>query len=148
MTVIEELVAVKSDMEAKAQALASADATIKAGVELIAQANKERDEVKAVLASIEAKHVENLKAVQESFAAEQVKNDQLKAELEAAKKTLANPAFGAAAAKGDNVAVEEGGAAAKSMMTFAEAHAEYKKINDPHARAEFRAKHAVELQLK
>ena len=147
MTIVEQLVSVQADLEAKTKSLTEADATIKAGVELIEKATKECGEVKATLASIEAKHQEELKKVQDELVSVKADLSTVKVALDEANKKLENPAF-LQVVKGDSKAVTEGnGASDKVVMTFEQAHTEYKKLNDPKAKELFRAEHAVELRL-
>lgn len=75
------------------------------------------------------------------------KLENVKAELEVAKKALANPAFASAAVNGSKTGIAEGGSEAANTLTQPEALAEYSKLTDPKARAEYRKNHAVELGL-
>jgi hypothetical protein len=148
MTIIEELAATKADLDAKVLALANAEAAMKAAVDLAGQAKKELDDVKAAMAAMESAKAEELAKLDGAVKAEAVAHEGTKQKLEKAEKALANPAFAAAAAVGSSVAVPVGGAEATSVMTREQALAEYKKIEDPAARAQFRADHAAELKLK
>lgn len=118
--------------ESALSTIAARDATIKEHVATIAA----RD------ATIAASAV--------SIKAEQDANEATRAELATAKTALANPAFAAAAATGSKAkdgatpaAVHEDGAPA----TKAEAIAQYRKIEDPKARAEYRVQHKDILGL-
>ena len=150
MTIIQELEQAKTELAAKAASLATAEADIKAGAELIAQADKARLEIKASMDAMTSAHAEALKVETAKFDVEKAAHVATKAELEAAKKTLANPAFGAALAKGDKVSVPEGGSesqASAEVMTYAQAQAAYAKIEGAKEKAEFRAKYKKELGL-
>ena len=90
----------------------------------------------------------SVEKVQAEIIAEKSAHEATKVELATAKAALANPAFAAAAARGDKTAVKEGcSEAGKDIMTKAEALAEYRKITDPVAQACFRRDHRKELGL-
>lgn len=121
---------------------------------------KERDDVKASCAGFEKAIAElNAKLEADAKSAADVLNSEMKAriavqdelakvkaELDSAQAKLANPAFLQAAVTGQ-AAANEGGSESSETMTFEQAHEQYKKINDPKLRAQFRADHAVELRL-
>jgi hypothetical protein len=150
MTVAQELIAAT-------EANATLTADWKAKCEAVAMLTAENTGLKTALETVKAsvvalkdEHAKALTVAETAFKAEQTAHITTKTELETAKKALANPAFAAAAVTGSKVAVAEGGAEAQdtAKITKENAEAEYKKIVDPKARADFRDKYAVELGLK
>lgn len=140
MSMIQELEAAMVDC-AKAKAdLAVAAARMtdleKAVAETKATLETERKANAAALESSKAM-VESLKAA----------NEKMTAELEAAQKALANPAFAVAAVAGDKAAVKEGGNEAVQELTYEQACAEYNKITDPVARKAYREKNGKTLRI-
>jgi len=111
----------------------------------------ERDAVQADLKTAQeelAKAPEVLKAAEDALKTEQEAHTATKAELEKARKGLANPAFAEAAVAGMPAGTDEGGtAAAEEPLTKAEALAAYKKIEDAKERKAFRKEHAEVLGL-
>ena len=109
---------------------------------------KEIVELKAKAVDSDAAHVKAMEEAVKVLEAEKAEHQKAKDELGLVRKALDNPAYAAAAAKGSQQAVEEGEGEAKAEKTFEQAHAEYKAIEDPRARAEYREQHAKELRLK
>lgn len=112
---------------------------------LAALAQKEVESAADHQGAIEAAAAAAASAV--ALEEEREKHATTAAELARARRALANPAFAAAAVAGADAAVPEGGAEAGSVLSCADAYAEYSRIADPRQRAIYRREHAVELGL-
>lgn len=130
---VKELAELKASSDAQAQEIAALKAQLeeqsKQGVEALASAKVAADEAVKALTVEQAAHAE------------------AKAELEKARAALANPAFAAAAVKGQDEATPEGAAEAVAVKSAADLLAEYRAIADPVERARWRADHMKELGL-
>jgi len=126
-----------------AQAHASALAALALEKE---EALKALEVEKASVVSAQAKANEANTALE----TEKATREKAESELANAKKVRANPAYAAAGTAGSKTPVAEGGSigGAGAVMTREQAEQEYKKIDDPVARARFRAEHKKELELK
>lgn len=115
----------------------------------------ERDAAKQAHADAIAAHEKAIvevnaaaKKASDDLAAECVAHGATKQQLEKAQHALANPAFADAAVRGETKPTAEGGAApANPPMTLAQAMAEYNKITDAVARAQYRNEHKKELGI-
>lgn len=130
-------------------------AQVKSLTDSVAALTAERD---TAVKALETEKATCAKAIAEANAATTVAQTELaneiaghgatKKDLEKARHALANPAFADAGTRGQSKGTDEGGSSASDVpMTPAQANAEYKKIEDPVARARFRSEHAKELGL-
>ena len=142
---VSELEAKAEEMQATIDGLEAAKADQAQAVE---SAEAAKAESEAALETAKTEHAEALESAAGELNAEKEAHAATSDKLEAAAKGLANPAFAAAAVEACKDVIPEGSAEAGETLTKAEAMAEYKAIEDPQARKEYREAHAEILGLK
>ena len=150
MTVVEQLEQAAGQVEALNGRVEELEAGIVDAASKYDAVVVERDEAKAAISVLEQERsasVDVISAKQAELDSERERHNETKEELSAAKKALENPAFADAAIVGSDQAVSGNGEGGAVVMTYDQAIAAYKKIEDPKERAAFRRDHKEELGL-
>lgn len=139
-TIVQQLEA----SEAKAASLSEQLATVNASMASLQSTNDANVAALSKNAAEIATLTEKLQAVISEAEALAASNAKLSERLEDATKRLSLQQFDVI---GGRKPLSESGEGGSGVMTYEQAHAEYCKISDPAARAEYRKTHAKELRL-